>query len=1480
MGGLTPNVVDVFLALQNQTPPKHAGPIGRITSMVNAQIKHFLPSSTTQPQHIQVEAREAFQSVPTELRSATTGENVSGSWANPEILATLGEQLLSICGSVPRVFTDNDTWTHYGDNRVVTNVLSENVLHTTNHLLQAPDSAQIGNVKCFVWTQVSGAEENLTETFVGFRSDDKAWIRVPTSLYASDTAEFRTMAKVVQDGTYFWVFFVNESEGTYLTVNVYDTHGVQLATLNLNINWTDSTPGYWDVTAPTPFIFNDDTWTVLLAQPGDQPADPTVDVKVELTCLRYDADTAAIFGATELLDGGDSGITAHCNGPVAWLTNDVNDLAYLATLAPDGFSTKKINAYEIASMAATHEYSYGIGGDPDACLTGWVEDEDADVVCIAFSRLSDSSPVNGPANDPGLRVTRSYSCTRGGAVNPLNQATGVLLQSRALRVDDDWYAVTYYQSGGGITSTPETIDLTLTDGDYFIGDTHQPLTVTSTDLIGGSPINVQATAGSIATANPAIRLFVVPSQGISSITHNAGDSAVAATQTWTFLNASFSNVASLGGLSAFNSYLNITGSSHSANNHSFRVISVLSATQVVTEAVSTANTVMVDDTLAGVTASLGSTTTVAVSTELIGSLFPPSKAAYYTGSVVVTGAIHNANNTTFTCIRALAHTVFPNWIGVPIDTTMLICTPVGTNVFEITPAGAMSLFQFVQNAWLFGGSTIAEVDEGNNLIVSGALNPANDGSWPITDHISNVAYTAGQTILVPEAVAAPLPTMSIDLTDPSNAYHLHIAGAAFDSSYLLAYVTISNAVNAINNGLYQISQVLSGTDVVVVPSTGITGQRNESFEETTPAQTATIFRTANTVPATQPCWFLTPLSMSQQTAGRFEYGIAYADWRFDGNDPEAFGRNIYPWGLTSVTSTDDGLALVLPYRAQSFTAGQVVGGNQTPLGVAQVSESTVGLKEFRVSETHGQAISNSGEMFLPGPQASQFTASGFHEDGINLGFEKPWLVSQEDDAAAAIALTIGASYQYVLVAEETDENGDRIYSVVSPPLDVTLQSTNNTITIGGRTIGPTNRNVTFAIYRTSISGGSPTVQHYKITNDLDPNGENFTFSYITGSERPDTWTFKDQVPDPAILSSEVVYADKGQLQHFPAPAFRHGVASWQNRSWVVGYDGAIWMSAEKTEGDAIWFHPGFRFFLPTDDKPVALALAGENYLIFFCTNSVWYLPAARLPDATDKNGSLPTPQPLPFPNGCTGHALTMNAGTPGAGAVYSSTAGGIWMIDRSLRNIYLSQPMQDDLQLGVSGLTIDGQQRLVVATDSTSVFVYDQLPQAWYKWVVPTVAQLITTKGGQAVYQDENYVSVYTPDSYTDLVPTPTGIAPDVTLALTEFGNVRGLKSVWACDIVGEYKGYHRLHAVMSYPDDDEPDTTFGPFVPDADEPYIFEINPMVEQTSSYGLRVYVDFTGALGLPGNSMTLELFSFEVGIEPTLSKVRDAQRIPGR
>lgn len=1334
---LRPATIDVALSVLDQTPPDTAGPVGRITSLTNGQITKYLPATATPgvatASRVKIEQREGFQALDNTVRDEASGAVItSAPWTEPELLDSLDDQLVSINDSIPRVWNET-SWTGYPHSRVVTRKLTQSTMVTAQGVLQASDSAWLGGVTLEVSTEISGTRTNIT---AGFRADNGAWVR--TQFQPISPSE---IARCTSDGTTFWL--VCDAPASMLAIFVYDTNGVQLASTQVALTGTS-----WDIIAAA------GTGNGIFLAQDDGAGHVT--------------NYVAQYATGVITTASNTDTSMLCTGLLAYMTNKTDALSYIACM-----NTLALNVYQVTTQHRSHTFNYGSLAAPPDSLIGWTASETGVSVYVAESQLSSTAQTVGPKFDPRYRFIKTHRCTFANAATTFPIAGNIIANSRAFKIDDDYYAIAYYQGGPGLTQTETSTPVTWTSGDQMKGPAVQPLAFSAGDYQYGNALGISnsGTDGVTVGSGSAVYSFNAPP---------AATTALPAA----YLSAIYTQAS-----------LTIAGASNSGNNGTFTVSQVQLSSGVISLVVRCAATTQVSESFsAGVTATLTPH-----------SSSPDVRDTWVLGNVGGTRSVKPD----------------ASWIG-------------------------------------------------ENLLVMGTQRSANSGANAITD-VANVSGTTyniklgSSAALEPEVIPnPPLPamTVSLSLADPSTAYTFELQSITFDPSYVGATISVQGSGENSNNTVYQIQQVTGTHTVIATPLNQSTNQVNVRFPNTV---VVTISFPQNVNEGVQQTWFLTPLLQPSgtRTAGRWEYGLAYADWRFDGQTPS----NPYPMHVTSVVQTGTGLQVVLPYRQESFSAGVTTAtGN-----IVDTPFATVGLKAFSLSSASGQSLTVAGELILPGPQASEFTASGFAEHGINLGFEMPFLVSQTNDGAITLGLTPGTAYQVIVVAECTDEDGDRIFSVTSPPLNFFLQSTNNTATYGGNLLLQTNRVYTISIYRTSIAGGSTTVRHYKITNDTDPISSAFTF--------PDsfTWEFKDQRPDAEILTSEVLYTDKGFLQRYPAPAFSQGVGTWKNRTLVLGYDGRVWMSGEKTAGDAVWFHPSLTFSLPTDDEPQALA-AMDDYVLVLGARTNWYIPSTTFPDATGNNGVLPAPVQLPFANGCTGHAVTTRDGV-----IYSSTAGGPWLITRNLTNVWLGQSIQDSIgSTAITGITVDQKQRVYVATGGSTVYVWDTVPGAWYAWNLPSSARVISTWQGSCVYGDGSTVIKHSAGQYADTT-TAGGTLLPISVAWTLaplhlMGSVRGYGRCWAFQLQGEYKGPHFMNLTLGYGDevDYQAPTVYPPFAASPTLSYLYEWNPQEEEASQFELSFVVSFDE--GTPGNTATWELISFDVGVDTGIARVASQKRVP--
>ncbi len=1478
---LTPAVVDIPVGSLNSTPPDHAGAQGRMTAIYDAAIVHYQEATANTPKKVLLDPRAGFTSLSTDLRSVLTGATETPPTARPELLAPIGDQLVALSSMRPRVFNGTD-WSSYSANRVVAGRLTEQVIHTSDRTIAAPSHTWLNSVKCCVWTEQQAQADGtfIGSSWIGFQSDDGAWIRTPQTLYAPNSSSVYCLAKVVTDGTLFWAVF---NSGSGLTIRCYDTHGQQLATTNLARPWVRS-PGYWDV-------YGSVLAGVIIAQPDDNGPG---DVNVRFTTVTYNSMTVAIDKVTTS-DG-----TAHCSGPLTWVTNDLtNAYAYLATIGEGEGAGGRLWGYEVnpATGLTTHAYDTTVEFAicPDS-IVGYSYSSTGGVALMLVYSLPAAAQTVGPTYDPATRNMSAVSTLRGGTVDSAIRSTlGVTAQSRAFAIDDEYFCYTYYQSGSGQNLPSAPVEITHTAGDYIIGSPVQTLHITSGGTFGAPQ---PATLSAIFTGAAALTFSIASPDKVEAVTASgiAGITDGTPILKWSLANST----AALGHTGYI---LKLTGTSIASANFSWDIIAEGSLV-LYTPTTNRAGGTVVPGTFSAAGGQSGEYTRTA--RYVVGDLptvMPTDVADLFlpNGTVVVTGASSGGNNGTFTLIERDPLMVSADIAaGYPVPSS--IYTLLTTQVVDTAFAGSFAISPAQPDTWFELGDVLTAADVNSTLqVTNNPVTSNNSLEYPVTAVPTDAYLTIDATAdaaTVAQHFAAPLPSMKLAIPGSQASGKLYLQAATLDYSYIGALVSISGANHGADNAVYRIVTVQDSHTAIVERTDGVNDWRSEAFDSEV---TVFIQRSTGVEPEFQPCWFLTPLTGAQPQVGCFEKGLAYADWRFDGESTPQ-DRNRYHMALSNVSYPfGTGHKVVLPYRAISFTQATVATVGSTQLNIANLSsQSTVGLKAFQLDNPGVfpvQANGLQGQLLIPGPLATEYTGSGFHESNVNVGPEAPWIVSEGTDSSTTFALSPGFTYSYQVVATVTDENGQRVLSLPSPILTVPLTGTSNYAVIGGRTINPldgtgqvipgvyglsNHAKITYSIYRTVIVNGQPSTGLRLITQLDNPNG---LAGSAGGFSFPDsfTWNYRDQVPDAVAQAGEVVYAGRlgqGQAPRFPAPAHSTSCV-WANRRWVVGYDGAVWPSGEFVEGEAEWFFPGFRFPFPPED-PATAVVGFENYLFIFCAKSVWRLPLAEFPNATLTAGAWPTPVKLPTATGCTGLAVPMLNFV----AYVASTDNGsqVWALTRDLENVYLSQPVADQITQPITNLYVDGQQRLLASYGGTKLFVYDPIPKEWYTWRMPSVTSLVSAYQKQPCYMDSAAIVMQQQDSaiVDTRAGTPSNVAIDATYSSLSFASVRAVKRLWEVQALGAYHGPCNINAVIGCPDD-LPNTTstFGPALLDPSAPCLVALNPLEEEATTWTVRIFGSYEGILS-PGRCFSLEMISCEVGLDPSmgLNKLPNGFRLVGR
>jgi hypothetical protein len=434
-----------------------------------------------------------------------------------------------------------------------------------------------------------------------------------------------------------------------------------------------------------------------------------------------------------------------------------------------------------------------------------------------------------------------------------------------------------------------------------------------------------------------------------------------------------------------------------------------------------------------------------------------------------------------------------------------------------------------------------------------------------------------------------------------------------------------------------------------------------------------------------------------------------------------------------------------------------------------------------------------------------------------------------------------------------------VRSIPSPPALITVGASEYVSVVGWMMHATNKRDLLIALYRTDMvsdTGGGyiTTTLHYKITVDAPTATDSPLYNSPSGV----SFTFDDELV--GITANEILYTDKGALANFPAPAFSCGTI-WQDRAAVLGPDNAIWLSAEKTEGDAPWFHPGLRIVPPSDEKLTAIRTM-DGYLIAFCAASIWYAPPTTLPDASGANGSIPALIRLPFTQGCAGPSWVAREGT-----YYAPPEGQLRLVTRSLTDEWVSQTVVTALDGPIEAMAMDSAQRLVCLVAGAFV-VLDTRAKVFVPWSAPGAgALLLTTYRGRPCFADGTRVWLQAPDTYVDRftalnIPAPYNM--QAVINFLNFGGVRNYKRMWEYQLIGDVFSECTVTVAMAYDDDDTVIETksFNTGAPGA---LARGCKPMRQLCSSMELTITESVTGTQ-VSGQGFSLEMASFALGIQP--------------
>lgn len=410
-------------------------------------------------------------------------------------------------------------------------------------------------------------------------------------------------------------------------------------------------------------------------------------------------------------------------------------------------------------------------------------------------------------------------------------------------------------------------------------------------------------------------------------------------------------------------------------------------------------------------------------------------------------------------------------------------------------------------------------------------------------------------------------------------------------------------------------------------------------------------------------------------------------------------------------------------------------------------------------------------------------------DGSNL-VEHNYHIFPEDLAATAStgAGTLSAQqYQYQVVYEWTDAQGNIHRSAPSLPFSITLAGPDNTITLDIPTLRLTYKaNVRLVVYRWSVA-----LQNFIQVSSIQ--------SPLLNDPSVDSVQYVDLQSDADILGNSLIYTTGGVVENIAYPA-ASSLAAYKNRLMVLSSENRdlIYYSKQVFQNTPVEPSDLFSIYVsPTTGSQGSTGVctvltAMDDKFIIFKDDAIFYLVGDGPNDlGADNSFSEPT-----FISATVGCDNQRSLALIPQGLMFQSDKG-IWLLGRGLDTVYIGAPVGDSgISPATSSQVIPNTNQVRMCLEDGKALMYDYFFDRWGSFkninaLSSTIyEQLHTTLTSSGAVRQE------TPGVYLD---GSTPVVMDFETSWINVAGLQGLERVKELYIIGQYKSPHKLSVLISY---------------------------------------------------------------------------------
>lgn len=421
-------------------------------------------------------------------------------------------------------------------------------------------------------------------------------------------------------------------------------------------------------------------------------------------------------------------------------------------------------------------------------------------------------------------------------------------------------------------------------------------------------------------------------------------------------------------------------------------------------------------------------------------------------------------------------------------------------------------------------------------------------------------------------------------------------------------------------------------------------------------------------------------------------------------------------------------------------------------------------------------------LLISGGFLSSYDGNKISEHGFHLYPEKILIGGY----AAGGSLGNG-TYQYAVLYEWTDAQGQRHQSAASPIVSVATGGASGLVRLVIESLRATNKkspltDVVIQIYRTAVGGSV----FYRLTSLSAPTYNTTTDNYVT---------YSDTAADSSITSNDTLYLSAGVVDTIAPPA-PYLIATNKTRAFLIPSESRkeIWFTKEYNGQDAVAFSDVFvKQIDPSGGDATALATMDEK-VVFWKAERIGYFSGDGPLDTGDQDTFI-EPQTITTDVGCS----DPNSITLSSQGLFFKANKGIHLLNRNLDVEYIGKDVEayNGYSVKSAQLVPNTNQVRFTLDNGGPALVYDYFQKQWQVFSNHTALD--------AIVWNSKYT--YLRSSSGEVYQEVSGFYKDNNLEIpliveTAWIKVAGLQSVqrvWRALLLGKFLSDHQLKISIAY---------------------------------------------------------------------------------